>query len=104
MTELILPRNNISGEIPSELGMLSFLQELRLHRNSLRGEINEINRGKFLENSKMLSVCFKLRSGTHGHLRTCVLFFREATTRSLAELSQYQLWREFLSDARFKFN
>lgn len=41
MTELILPRNNISGEIPSELGMLSFLQELRLHRNSLRGESDE---------------------------------------------------------------
>ncbi|CBJ30677.1 Hypothetical leucine rich repeat protein [Ectocarpus siliculosus] len=39
VTELILPRNNISGEIPPELGMLSFLQELRLHRNSLRGPI-----------------------------------------------------------------
>ncbi|CBN77264.1 Receptor-like PK/ Leucine Rich Repeat Protein Kinase-likely pseudogene [Ectocarpus siliculosus] len=36
---LTLPRNKLSGEIPSGLGMLAFLRDLRLHRNSLRGSI-----------------------------------------------------------------
>ncbi len=53
VTELILPRNNVSGEIPHELGMLSFLEELRLHRNSLRGEIF---RGKLEAAERLLQV------------------------------------------------
>ncbi|CAN0474234.1 unnamed protein product, partial [Hapterophycus canaliculatus] len=31
---LVLSRNRICGELPAELGMLTFLEELRLHSNS----------------------------------------------------------------------
>ena len=39
VTELGLPYNNLSGEIPAELGSLSSLGRLILHHNELSGEI-----------------------------------------------------------------
>ena len=39
VTELDLGENQLSGEIPSELGSLSNLERLRLHANQLSGEI-----------------------------------------------------------------
>ncbi len=39
VTELKLPRNGLSGEIPAELGNLAYLATLDLRENDLRGEI-----------------------------------------------------------------
>ena len=39
VTRLYLPENELSGEIPVELGVLADLQELQLHQNRLSGEI-----------------------------------------------------------------
>eukprot|EP01036_Dinobryon_divergens_P031783 gene31783-41249_t len=39
IVKISLPRSNLSGEIPSEIGMLTALRELNLAHNNLRGSI-----------------------------------------------------------------